>query len=128
MKVKEIIIHCSATPNFRHHTAEEIHQWHLERGWDGIGYHYVIPLHGVLEKGRPEYWTGAHASGHNANSIGICLIGTDQFTAVQWHTLTLLVKDLKNRHPNARVIGHNEVSNKTCPGFDVQQWLREYKI
>ena len=120
-----IIIHSSASPNGRDDRAADIHRWHLERGWSGIGYHYVICLDGKIENGRPEYWTGAHAAGYNEGSIGICLIGTDDFTEAQWLSLDALVEKLQHRYPNARIIGHREVNpNKSCPGFDVQQWLR----
>ncbi len=122
--MKEVIIHCAATPNGRPHTAKEIHQWHLARGWDGIGYHWVIGVNGELEAGRPEYWMGSHAKGYNKDSVGICLIGTDSFSREQWWTLEALVKRLQNRYPDVKILGHNEVSTKTCPGFDVQQWLR----
>ena len=121
--MKEIIIHCSATPNGRHHTAEDIHRWHLERGWDGIGYHYVITVKGQLQRGRPEYWQGSHARGHNEDSIGICMIGTDEFNLDQWSILENLVRKLIIKYPEAKVMGHNEVSDKKCPGFDVQWWL-----
>jgi len=121
--MKEIIIHCSATPNGRHTTAEDIHRWHKGQGWDGIGYHYVIRTDNKLDVGRPEYWTGAHAKGHNKDSIGICMIGTDVYNSDQWKILTNLILELLFKYPDVKVIGHNEVSNKTCPGFDVQWWL-----
>lgn len=123
--IDKIIVHCSATPNGRHHTAEDIHRWHLERGWSGIGYHYVICIDGTIEQGRPHYWQGAHASGHNENSIGICLIGTDEYTDEQMMSLGAVVQSLSNLHKvkKENIIGHNEVSNKTCPGFDVQEWV-----
>ena len=75
----KVIIHCSATPNGRNDQAEDIHRWHKEKGWDGIGYHYVITVDGKLQAGRPEYWTGSHAYGHNTGSIGVCMIGTDEY-------------------------------------------------
>lgn len=123
--MKEIIIHCAATPNGKHFTAEDIHRWHLQRKWSGIGYHYVIRVDGVLEVGRPEYWTGAHAAGHNTGSIGICLIGTDKYNLDQWSILKNLLTKLSAKYIGVNIIGHNEISNKTCPGFDVQKWLKE---
>lgn len=121
--INKIVIHCSDSPNDREDTAEDIHRWHKERGWDGIGYHYVIERKGKLVNGRPEYWQGAHASGHNKNSLGICLIGTDKFTIEQWSILENLVRKLLIKYPSSKIIGHNEISDKTCPGFDVQKWL-----
>ena len=121
--INKIVIHCSDSPNGREDTAEDIHRWHKERKWDGIGYHYVIERKGKLANGRPEYWQGAHASGHNKNSLGVCLIGTDKFTIEQWSILENLVRKLLIKYPSSKIIGHNEVSDKTCPGFDVQKWL-----
>ena len=122
--MKNIIIHCSATPNGRPDTAEDLHRYHKGRGFDGIGYHYVVCVDGVIENGRPEYWTGAHARGCNTDSIGVCLIGTDSFSDKQWDGLEWLIQDLLIKHENAKVIGHNEISSKTCPGFNVQDWLK----
>jgi len=122
-KMKKIIIHCSATPNGRPDTAEDIHRWHLERGWDGIGYHKVICVSGEIQNGRPDYWQGSHAMGYNKDSVGVCLIGTDEFSDAQWVSLKTLINELYSKYPDAKIIGHNEISSKACPGFDVQEWL-----
>lgn len=126
--MEKLIIHCSATPNGRHHTAAEIHEWHIDRGWSGIGYHWVIRVDGVLESGRPEYWIGSHARGHNINSIGVCMIGTNSFNESQWKILANLIREKKIQYHGIKVIGHNEVSEKECPGFDVQKFLQEFDL
>ena len=123
--MNKVIIHCAATPNGVKFTAADIHKWHLENGWSGIGYHYVICIDGTVEHGRPEFWTGAHAQGHNTGSIGICMIGTDEFSDLQWYALKKLVAQLITKYDSPEVIGHNEVSNKICPGFDVQEWMNK---
>ena len=51
-KKKGIIIHCSATKPSMDIGVKEINEWHLQRGWSGIGYHYVIRRNGDLETGR----------------------------------------------------------------------------
>ena len=51
-KIDSIIVHCSATKAGQDFTAADIDRWHRERGFNGIGYHYVIRLDGRLEKGR----------------------------------------------------------------------------
>lgn len=124
-KINKIIIHCSATPNGRHHDAADIDRWHKENGWSGIGYHYVICTTGKVDKGRDESVIGAHAYGHNKDSIGICIIGNNKYNAVQWYRLRELVAQLITKYPDAKVIGHNEVSHKSCPGFDVQEWMNK---
>lgn len=123
-KMDKLIIHCSATPNGRPHEAAELHKWHLDRGWDGIGYHWVITVDGKLQAGRPEYWIGSHARGHNSRSIGVCMIGTDEFSDEQWSVLKNLIHKKMIQYKGIEVIGHNEVSKKSCPGFDVQWYLK----
>jgi len=127
-RIDKIILHCSATPEGKHFTVADIDRWHRERGWKGIGYHYVIYLDGSIHKGRPEEIIGAHCSGQNAYSIGICYIGgldafgkaKDTRTPAQRKALCELVSDLKMRYPAATVHGHNEFAKKYCPCFNVQ--------
>jgi N-acetylmuramoyl-L-alanine amidase len=126
--MKTIVIHCSASPDGREDTAEDIHNWHKAKGWDGIGYHYVIERKGKLVRGRPDYWQGAHASGHNKDSLGICLIGTSKFTVDQFAILDNLLRKLKIKYKGVKIIGHNEISSKQCPGFNVQWWLKSKGI
>ena len=131
-KITEIIIHCSATKEGHPFFAADIDRWHKAQGWSGIGYHYVIDIDGKVETGRAEYQTGAHAKGHNANSIGICYIGgldingkpKDTRTPEQRKSLAELVARLKVKYPKATVHGHNEFANKACPCFDAKE---EYK-
>lgn len=112
---------------------QEIDRWHRERGWNGIGYHYVIRRDGRLENGRSLKEAGAHCKGHNKDSIGICLVGgikdstknepVNDYTDKQWETLKSIVLELKAKYPNARIVGHCDYEpKKTCPNFDVKEW------
>ena len=137
-KIDTVIVHCSATPPDRDVTAKDIDRWHRQRGFLSIGYHFVIRRDGTVETGRPVDRPGAHAKGHNRRSIGICLIGgvddklnpESNFTADQWESLEGLIRDLLSfrlrlgEKDHVRIIGHNEVSSKACPSFNVQEWLR----
>lgn len=159
-----IVIHCSASPNgdslFRgspgtpgsQTPVSAINEWHRKRGFhrdpaavkyfnpllDAIGYHYIIYRNGVVVTGRSEEEIGAHVTGFNQKSIGICMVGTDKFTIGQWFSLQTLVSNLKSRCPSiARVVGHRDLSPdqdydgiiepfewlKICPGFDVATWI-----
>ena len=131
-KINEIIIHCSATPEGKDFTVDDIRRWHLARKFADIGYHYVVYRDGSVHKGRAENLVGAHCLGHNANSIGICYIGgctadgkhpKDTRTPQQKTALRQLVNQLKFYYPHATVHGHNEFANKACPSFNVQKDL-----
>lgn len=74
-KIKEIIIHCSATREGRDYTVADIDRWHRERGFFCIGYHFVIYRDGSIHVGRSVEEVGAHCKGHNTVSIGVCYIG-----------------------------------------------------
>ena len=74
-KIKEIIIHCSATREGRNYTVADIDRWHRERGFFSIGYHFVIYRDGSIHVGRSVEEVGAHCKGHNTVSIGVCYIG-----------------------------------------------------
>jgi N-acetylmuramoyl-L-alanine amidase len=128
--IKYLIVHCSDTPNSENLKATDIHQMHLGFGWDGIGYHKVILRSGKEENGRPEYWIGAHTKGKNLVSLGICLIGRDQFTKNQFNTLEKILIDWKKQHPLAIIKGHFEAitTTKTCPNFDVKEWCKNRNI
>ena len=126
--IKEIIIHCTATPEGRDVTVKEIDAWHKQRGWQGVGYHYVIYLDGSIHTGRDINKIGAHCSGHNKNSIGICYVGgvdknmkpKDTRTPEQKEALIHLLKELKTIYPNAVIFGHRDFANKACPCFDAK--------
>jgi N-acetylmuramoyl-L-alanine amidase len=123
-QIDYFIIHHSATPNGRPVDSPEIHAWHKERGFDGIGYNYVILEDGKIEHGRPEYWVGAHTSGFNTQSIGICIIGTGLPNGLQESALHDLCFALAQRYPDAVVKGHRDLAGKDhteCPGFDVEE-------
>lgn len=136
-KIDTIIVHCSATPPDMDVDAGTIRRWHISKGWTDIGYHYVIRRSGDVEEGRDIGKVGAHAKGHNTNSVGICLAGgTKQinrsksdanFTANQYHALRTLISDItKQIGRGLDVIGHREVNpGKACPCFDVQAFMEE---
>ena len=125
--IKEIIVHCSATPEGKDFTVADIKRWHLQRGFSDIGYHYVIYRDGSIHTGRDESIIGAHCTGHNTNSIGVCYIGgcvsngktpKDTRTPQQKQSLVKLLKELKTKYPQASIHNHRDFANKACPSFD----------
>ena len=127
--IDKIIVHCSATREGQHVTVQQIRQWHLQRNFADIGYHYVVYLDGTVHKGRPLEKAGAHCKGYNAHSIGICYVGgldrqgkpKDTRTAAQKAALQSLIRELRQRFPRATVHGHREFANKACPCFDAKK-------
>ena len=129
-----LVVHCSATKPSMDIGLREIKRWHVDdNGWRDVGYHYIIRRNGEVELGRSNRDTGAHAAGYNHKSISLCMVGgmaednsaENNFTAQQWTALLDLVKQIKVDYPEANVIGHNEISEKECPSFDVQKWKEQ---
>lgn len=119
-----IVIHCSDSPQGRGDNASVIDRWHKERGWSGIGYHYVILEDGTVEKGRNLGKSGAHTKGYN-HYVGICLIGQGSYTEEQYKSLSSLIKDLVLMFDisEENIFGHNKVAPKACPMFDWKEFL-----
>lgn len=138
-KIKEVILHCSATPEGKDYSVSTIKQWHLQRGFSDIGYHYVISndSKGTVNVGRPETVAGAHCTGHNSCSIGVCYVGglaTDRKTAkdtrteVQKQSLYQLVDDIIAKYGLSinEVHCHYEYANKACPCFKINDFRNEF--
>ena len=128
--IKLLVVHCSDTDNRKNINAADIHKMHLNFGWDGIGYHKVICRSGEIESGRPEYWIGAHVKGKNDISLGVCLIGRNNFTHQQFVALEKVLRSWKLLCPKAKIVGHCNTgnTNKTCPNFDVQIWCKDKNL
>lgn len=141
-----IVIHCAATKASWDGGAADIDGWHRKQGWDGIGYHFVIRRDGRVEVGEDLKKVGAHVQGYNSASVGVCMVGglsadgksgENNFTDAQWASLKSLVTTLKHTYPEARVLGHRDMSPdkngdgvikrdewvKDCPSFSVTDWL-----
>ena len=114
----EIILHHAEAS---HASVEDINQWHLERGWAGIGYNYYVRKDGTIWRGRPEWAVGAHAKGHNDKSIGICCEGTymvETMPAAQLAALKDLIRDIMSRYGKLKLLRHKDVNETDCPGVN----------
>jgi N-acetylmuramoyl-L-alanine amidase len=128
--IRTIAVHCSATPEGKHHTAKDIDRWHKAQGWNEIGYNAVVLLDGTIEQGRDEAKVPSHAQGHNSDSIAICYIGgtdanskpKDTRTAEQRAALKRWLKEKKAQYPGAVIQGHRDYPGvkKACPSFDAR--------
>lgn len=132
-KIDKLIIHCAATPEGKHFTVADIDRWHRKRGFNCVGYHFVILLDGTIQVGRAIKEVGAHAGPkYNPTSIGICYIGgceaiadkngkyhsKDTRTKEQKEALLQLLCALRKRFPESRIHGHRDFAAKACPSFD----------
>ena len=134
-KIRYIIVHCTATAEGMDFRAKDVDRWHKAQGWDGIGYHFLGCLDGRVETGRPETKVGAHCSGYNGMSLGVCYVGglaadgrtpKDTRTVRQKAGLLALLKRLKRKYPQARIVGHRHFNKgKACPSFDADKEYAE---
>lgn len=141
-----IVVHCSATRPSADIGTDEIREWHLKRGFKALGYHAVIRRDGTLEFGRNFDVEGAHVTGQNFRSVGVCMVGgvnakgqaENNFTPAQFDSLYYVIRMLLKAYPKATVLGHRDLSPdldgdgiverhewvKECPSFDVREWWR----
>ena len=141
--IKKYIVHCSDST---FGDVDQIRSWHTMppprgRGWKDIGYHFVIcngqitpkvayqlGMDGIVRAGRPVEEIGSHCEGHNADSIGVCLIGIKKFTPAQMDALyTFLAAGLmKYGLKVTDVYGHHEFNpEKSCPNLDMAKVRNE---
>jgi len=150
--IHTIVVHCSATREGQWVDAHDIDRWHKARGWSGIGYHRVICLDGSVEQGRDFTRRGAHVSGNNTNTIGICMIGglddegspKNTFTSEQYQSLLSEILNIRTFTGGSavNVCGHRDFSPdlngdglitpdewiKHCPCFEVSEKMKEWGL
>lgn len=115
-KTNRIILHHAEASSC---TPEQIHQWHLNNGWSGAGYHFLVRKDGSVYALRPENKVGAHASGSNSDSIGVCFEGrymTETMPEAQKQAGKELVAYLKSKYGISKVQAHRDVCSTSCPG------------
>lgn len=150
MQLKYLVIHCTATPEGREVSADEIRRWHTApkaaggRGWNQVGYTDMIHLDGKVERlvrNNEDMQVDAFeitngAKGYNAIARHVVYVGgvdatgkaKDTRTEAQRNALAAYVRDFHARFPQVRIIGHNEIAPKACPSFNVQAWLKAIGI
>ena len=113
---QRIILHHADAKNC---SAEDIHRWHLNNGWSGAGYHFLVRKDGKVYRLRPEEKVGAHAYGSNYNSLGVCFEGNfmeEDMPEAQKEAGKELVAYLKNKYKISTVQKHKDVCATSCPG------------
>jgi N-acetyl-anhydromuramyl-L-alanine amidase AmpD len=101
-------------------SAADVDSWHKSNGWCGIGYHFFVCKNGDIYRGRPIWALGAHVSGMNNCSIGVCAEGSYEkektMPDTQKTAIKELLKYLKKEYPDAKIVGHREIGESDCPG------------
>ena len=151
--MKYLVLHCTATPEGREVTSDEIRHWHTDpvkkggRGWKHVGYTDMIHLDGKVERlvgnnedAEVDPWEVTNgAKGYNTVSRHVVYVGgvskdgktaKDTRTEAQLKAMTAYVRDFHERFPQIRIVGHGELPGvkKACPSFDVAAWLRSIGI
>jgi len=132
-RINKIFVHHSASSQ-QNTTRDMINDWHNDRGWNGIGYHYVIVADGSIMMGRSFDRVGAHCRGHNQHSIGICVVGNYEndlsMTPGQEQSLVMVLNGLLSQFglDANEVYGHRELGETACPGKHLFDWLCKWRV
>lgn len=133
-RVTEIVWHYSATYEDADIGVKEIDLMHRARGFNGIGYHYVVRLDGTVEVGRAVERVGAHVLNQNSDKIGCVHVGGlrhgfgtdkgfDTRNSAQIASQIKLTRELIARFPTiVKVKGHKDYMATQCPAYDVAAW------
>ena len=99
---------------------QDVHRWHLNNGWAGIGYNFFVAQDGTVYRGRPVEVAGAHCYGFNSQSVGICAEGDYEASGPmpdpQKVAIVELIRELLVMYPQAQIVGHRDLSATACPG------------
>jgi len=117
-QTKQIVLHHTASNNT---TVQQIHRWHLDKGWAGIGYHFYVRKDGTVWRGRPSDTIGAHALEHNSNTVGIVAEGNYEtadraMPDVQFNALVWSIRHVRGLYGNLPLVGHCDLMATACPG------------
>lgn len=148
-EIKYIVIHCTAGPQ-NQPTSEILAYWKNHHGWKNPGYHFEINADGSVEELQPIEKIANGVAGYNSHSIHISYKGgidkkgnpIDNRTSAQIESQIKLIKKYKAMFPNAVVLGHRDFSTdlngngiidkwewiKSCPAFDVRDWLKTVNL
>ena len=145
-RIDRIFIHCTAS--YQETTTEaSLRREFKAKGWKYPGYHYVVQANGHIIHLLDEIDVANGVKGYNAHSIHVAYVGgidatqpngIDNRTPEQKIALRELLAKLKSQYPEAKVLGHRDISPdlnhngivdpweriKECPCFDA---LIEYK-
>ncbi len=124
--IHTIVFHCSASDTPAHDDVSVMTQWHKQRGFTTVGYHFFIKKDGTIQTGRPLDQVGAHVAGHNTGTVGVCFHGLNDFTQAQMKSIHTIIKQLEQTvgFP-LKLTSHRDYTKaKTCPNFYLDKFLK----
>lgn len=138
-QVEDVVIHHFwrpslngvATPQQEMDLLEQVERSHVNKGWSGLAYNFVVFQSGRVYEVRGWDREGAHTKGVNAHSVGIAFAidgDTVKPTTAAWQAAKDLIEDgvaLGHVTADAHVSGHNEHAAKACPGKHLVPHLDE---
>ena len=127
-----IVVHHAGSSRNEDMSLKDIHKLHLNNGWAGVGYHFVVHKNGVIEHARPLEKIGAHAYKHNRYTVGICMTGNFNI-GVPTYEQALAAEELVaalclhyDIIPARNTIwGHIDLCDTSCPGQNFYARLPE---
>ena len=141
-EVTEVVVHWTETHTDKNIGSEEINNYHVDLGLNGIGYHYVIRRDGSLQRGRPVNIQGQHApiNNHDQRSIGLVFVGginvpsgtpnpenflsAQTLTRSQINTFDHFCRAFYAVFPGGQIVGHSEIdADEVDPGFEVINYV-----
>lgn len=142
--IKYLVIHTTGSPLNLSHL--DLTHYFMQQaggtGWTRHGYHITIDSNGkcvqIYKDGEKSFGVGLPGDGsnqsnniNNNNTINICWIGgagSFDMTKHQANSLNELVKFYKDRYPNIKIVGHNQIAERDCPWFNVSQYCKKLEI
>lgn len=132
--VEMFVVHHAGDGQNADLSAAEVHQMHLNNGWAGCGYHFIIRQDGTIERGRPRAYKGSHCPGANSNSLGINVMGDFMIaepTPEQIVSLVGLLADLHDVYglavTDGSIVGHRDKLATACPGDNLYNLLPDIR-
>jgi hypothetical protein len=150
-KLKYLVLHCTATPEGREVTSDQIRKMHTApksqggRGWDRLGYSDMIHLDGTVENITPhnedDIVTNSEmtwgASGVNATGTHVVYVGgmnkkmttpRNTMTKEQEAAIIQYIFEHIKLHPDILIAGHNQFARKACPSFDIVAYCMKWGV
>jgi N-acetylmuramoyl-L-alanine amidase len=129
-KIKKIFVHCTASR--QSWSVDALLKEFRDKGWHYPGYHWVVTADGKRTQLMTEDLPSNGVKGHNFDSVNVAYMGgisrtgkaIDNRTEEQKAGLRQLLKELRQRYPDAKIMGHRDISPDKNHNGVVDPWER----